>query len=261
MADALIGYTGFVGSTLRRQRVFEHRYRSTNMDEIDSKEFDVVVCAAAPAQKWIANQQPEADRQKIDGLIAHLKTIRCKRFVLVSTVDVFRCPIQVDEDSPVEEGGLHPYGLHRRMLEKFVEEYFPEPLVVRLPGLVGPGLRKNVIFDFLNNNNLHAIESRGVFQFYPMVNLWFDIRTALNARLKLVHLTAEPIKVSELSEACFGRRFDQTLPGTPAVYDMRTRHVDLFGATTTYQYSKRETILAIRAYAQSEPVRLKAESA
>lgn len=260
MADALIGFTGFVGSTLLKQHVFEHRFNSANIDEIDGHEFGIVVCAAAPAQKWIANREPEADYQKIEGLIAHLKTILCKTFVLISTVDVFKNPANVNEDTLVDESGLHPYGLHRRLLEKFVEEHFPKHLIVRLPGLVGPGLRKNVIFDFLNNNNLDAIESRGVFQFYPMVNLWFDIQTSLKAGLKLVHLTAEPIKVAELSESGFGRHFDQTLSSTPALYDLQTKHANVFGANAVYQYSKRETILAVRAYAQSEPITFKTKS-
>lgn len=165
MHSALIGYSGFVGRTLLKQVAFEGLYRSTNISEIDGESFDMVVCAGAPAQKWIANREPEADLKKIEGLIARLKSVQCKIFILISTVDVFKNAIGVDENTPVDETGLHAYGLNRRLLEKFVESHFPNHLIVRLPGLVGPGLRKNVIFDFLNHNNLHTIESRGVFQF------------------------------------------------------------------------------------------------
>jgi dTDP-4-dehydrorhamnose reductase len=257
MINALIGFSGFVGSTLLKQAPFESLYRSTNIGEIEGKSFDMVVCAGAPAQKWIANREPEADRQKIEGLIANLKSMTCKTFVLISTVDVFKNPLGVDEDTAVDESGLHAYGLHRRLLEKFVESHFPRHLIVRLPGLVGPGLRKNVIYDFLNDNNLHAIDSRGVFQFYPMVNLWYDIQIALNAGLKLVHLTAEPISVADVSEHGFGRPFEQTQANSPGSYDMRTRYAKIFGTSGHYQYHRRETIQAVRAYAQSEPHTLK----
>ncbi len=257
MTDTLIGFSGFVGSTLLRQTTFDELYRSTNIGEIDGRSFDTVVCAGAPAQKWIANREPAADREKIEGLIAHLKSIQCKTFILISTVDVFKSASGVDEETPVDEAGLHAYGLHRRLLERFVESHFPNHLIVRLPGLVGPGLRKNVIFDFLNNNNLHTIESRGVFQFYPMVNLWYDIQAALTAGLRLIHLTAAPISVADVSRHGFGRPFDQELAGSPAIYDMRTRHSKVFGSEGGYQYSARETIQAIRAYVQSEPLSLK----
>lgn len=258
--NALIGFSGFVGSTLLKQALFGSLYRSTNISDIEGQSFDTVVCAGAPAQKWIANREPEADRQQIDGLIVHLKTIQCKNFILISTVDVFKSPIGVDENTLVDESGLHAYGLHRHLLEKFVENHFASHLIVRLPGLVGPGLRKNVIFDFLNDNNLHAIDSRGVFQFYPMVNLWYDIQIALTAGLQLVHLTAEPISVADVSKLGFGKSFEHPLTNLPATYDMCTRHSRIFGAPGHYQYSSRETIQAIRAYAQSEPLTIKSES-
>lgn len=257
--NALVGHSGYVGSTLLKQHSFEHFFRSTTISNIDGQKFDLVICCAAPAKKWLANREPEADRKNIEKLIEHFKTIRCKTFVLISTVDVFKDSTGTNEDTAVEEKGLHAYGLHRRMLEKFVEEHFSNHLIIRLPGLVGPGLRKNVIFDFLNNNNLHSIDSRGVFQFYPMVNLWYDIQIALNAGLKLVHLTAEPISVADVSKYGFGKFFDNVLTTPPASYDFQSRHAALFGGQGHYQYSGREAIQAVRAYAQSEPVSIKAE--
>lgn len=254
MTNALIGFSGFVGSTLLKQTSFEALYRSINIDEIRHGEFETVVCAGAPAKKWLANRDPEGDWQGISRLIDHLRTIKCQQFVLISTVDVFRSPIDVDEQTLVTEEDLHAYGLHRRRLEKFVENHFPEHLIVRLPGLVGPGLQKNIIFDFLNQNNLHVIDSRNVFQFYPMVNLWYDIQTALKARLRLVHLTSEPISVESVARDCFGREFNNELPTTPVAYSMKTMHASTFGGSGIYQYSLRETIQAIRAYAQSESV-------
>ena len=252
----LIGATGYVGGSLLSQFKFDELYSSSNITHICGKTFSLVVCSAAPAKKWIANREPEVDLQNIRGLIENLKTIACDRFVLISTVDVFKSSIGIDESSPVEENYLDPYGLNRRYLEKFVQNHFSNHLIVRLPGLVGPMLRKNVIFDFLNNNNLQAIDSRGIFQFYPMVNLWYDIQIALEARLSLVHLTAEPITVAEVSEQGFGKIFQQELVAPPATYDLRTQYADLFGGSGYYQYSKRESIQAIRAYSQSEVISL-----
>lgn len=252
--NALIGFSGFVGGTLLKQSTFEYMYRSTTIDGVIHKSFDTVVCAGAPAQKWIANKEPQADRHLIEGLIARLKTIHCKMFILISTVDVFRQPLGVNEDTVVEEEGLHAYGLNRRSLEKFVEGHFSNYLIVRLPGLVGPGLRKNVIYDLLNHNNLDAVDSRGVFQFYPMVNLWCDIEKSIAAGLKLVHLTAEPVSVSSIASLGFGRPFSNELAGPSATYDFQSKHAHVFGGQGPYQYSARETLLAVRSYAQSEPL-------
>jgi hypothetical protein len=252
MPDALIGSTGFVGSSLLRQRAFDSLYRSTNIHEIDGGRFDTVVCAGAPGVKWLANKEPARDRDSIDGLMRHLGTITCNTFVLISTVDVFSAAVDVDERSPVEVDGLQAYGRHRLELERFVAGRFDRPLIVRLPGLVGPGLRKNLIFDLLNDNNVDQVDGRSVFQFYPMVNLWPDIERALAASLGLVHLTAEPISAADVSEAGFGRKFPESRATQVARYDMRTCHASAFGADGHYQYDRSATLLAIRSYAQSE---------
>ena len=256
MKNALIGFNGFVGTTLLKQTQFGSLYRSTNIKDIEGENFNTIVCAGAPSQKWIANRDPEKDLKKINNLIKHLQNVSCKTFILISTVDVFKNPIRVDEDSIVDESGLNSYGLHRRLLEKFVENNFSNHLIIRLSGLVGPGLKKNVIFDLMNNNNLHVVESRCVFQFYPMVNLWYDIQTALKAGLNLVHLTAEPISVADVSLKCFRKIFNQELTTTPINYDFRSKHSNVFNGLSKYQYSYRETIQAIRAYVQSESLSL-----
>ena len=46
----------------------------------------------------------------------------------------------------------------------------------------------------------------------------------------------------------------------PVLYDMRSIHADLFAGQNGYQYSQKETLLAVRAYAQSEPKTLKDKS-
>lgn len=253
--SALIGYSGFVGSTLLKQKSFNELYRSTNIADIRSKSFGTVVCAGAPAVKWLANQHPEQDQQSIQDLISHLSTIKCEQFILISTVDVFQKPNQATESTSIDTSGLHPYGLHRYELEEFVKANFSNHLIIRLPGLVGPGLKKNVIYDLLNNNNLEAIDSRGVFQFYPMVNLWSDIQIAIKNNCNLLHLTAEPLSVTDIAKECFNLDFDNKISDTPASYDFQTEVSHLFQSKKSYQYSKKETLLAIRSYVQSEAKR------
>lgn len=253
--NALIGSTGFVGGVLRRQWRFDDLYHSANIADISGRSYELVVCAAAPAQKWIANREPDADLRNIRMLMEHLRSFRCGCFVLISTVDVFQRPIQVDEATPIDLNGLHPYGLHRWMLEEFVRQTFADHFVIRLPGLVGPGLRKNALYDLHHDNRLETVDSRGEFQFYPMVNLGADIAKARAEALRLVHLASEPISLSEIAAECFGRQFAQVLPGTPARYDFRTRHAAAFDRSGPYQYDRREVLQAIRSYAQWEPRR------
>lgn len=247
---ALIGHTGFVGSTLMRQRTFAAHFNSATIAQIRGQRFDTVICAGAPAQKWIANKDPQADRNNLETLMGHLSEVSCSTFVLISTVDVFADSRAKTEASDATDGEVEAYGRNRYQLEVFAKNRFARSLVIRLPGLVGPGLRKNVIYDFAHNNRLEFIDARGVFQFYPMVNLSSDIQTALERGLDLVHLTAEPIAVGDVAREGFGMTFTNVTANAPAVYDFQTNHAEVFGGRGRYTYSRRESLLAIRAYAQ-----------
>lgn len=248
---ALIGHSGYVGTTLLRQQGYDALFRSTNIGELAGGVYDSVICTAAPAQKWVAERDPEADRANIDRLADAVTAVTADRFILISTVDVFD-----DSQGRTEHDVAEPtsaYGRNRLHLEARVRDRFPDALIVRLPGLVGPGLRKNAVFDFRNDNNLHAIDARGVYQFYPMVNLSADLAAAQAAGLTLVHFACEPLSIAEVAQG-FGLDFTNEIEGrTPARYDLRSAHAAAFGGTDGYLYDRRACLTAIRAYAQSEP--------
>ena len=249
---ALIGHTGFVGTTLKKQYKFDSFFRSNNIHTIKGKEFDLVVCAGAQAKKWLANQNPKKDKESIETLMDALHYVNCKKIILISTVDVFANSIGVNEKTDINLNELNPYGLHRRELEVFIKTYFQNYLIIRLPGLVGPGLKKNIIFDLHNNNNLSKVDCRGIFQFYPMVNLWYDIQIANHIGKNIVHLTAEPLSVSEISEKAFGFKFDNVIDNNYSKYDFQTIYSDKMGGTGNYNYSKKQSLQAIRSYVQTE---------
>lgn len=248
---ALIGYTGFVGGNLLAQHDFEACYNSSNIDEIAGRSFDLIVCAGAPAEKWKANADPERDLASIDRLSGALARAGARRVVLLSTVDVFREPIGVDEESPVPTDGVHAYGRNRRLLEERIAARF-DTTIVRLPGLYGPGLKKNVIFDLLHDNDVHKIDSRGVFQFYDTTRVWRDVEIALRQRLPLVHLPTEPVSVADVARVGFGFEFDNRVAANPARYDVRTRHAALFGGDDGYIEKASQVLGGIAAFVARE---------
>jgi nucleoside-diphosphate-sugar epimerase len=255
--DVLLGATGFVGGNLQQQASFDRHYHSRNIDELAGAACRRVVCAAAPAAKWKANQEPEADRANLARLMGVLRQITAEEFILVSTVDVFGTPLGVDEASPVDPGQATAYGRHRFELEEFVRSRFTQRcLVVRLPGLFGQGLKKNIIFDFLHNNQVQNIDARSAFQFYDLGRLWADIETALGGGLELVHFATEPVTVRDVALAVLGRPFNQTLDSPPARYDFRTCHASLFGQRGPYLQSRAQVLTHLtRFVAQFRGVR------
>ena len=239
-SSALIGYTGFVGSNLARQHHFDATFNSSNIEEMTGRCFDLVVCAGARAEKWKANAKPDLDLENIERLIRALEHVEARKLVVVSTVDVFINPVDVDEDAPTPMTGLHSYGRNRRRLEEVAAARF-DAVIVRLPGLYGHGLKKNIIYDFLHDNDVPKIDSRGTFQFYGVDRLWRDVGTAIDHGLQLVHLPTEPVSVADVARAAFGIEFTNEVSATPARYDVRTKYAAIFGGAAESKYIEGKT--------------------
>lgn len=248
MKKALIGYTGFVGTNLKTQIKFDDFYNSKNIQDLKGKEYDVVYCAGAPAAKWIANQKPTEDLQSVCSLIDAIREVKTKRFVLISTVDVYKEIIDVNEDSFIDLSNHHAYGTHRRIIETFVSERFENYHIVRLPGLFGDGLKKNIIYDFLHNNETNKIHSDAVFQFYSLDTLANDIKKVIENDIKLINFATEPTSVKEVIKAGFDIDFDNNPTPNAPFYDMHTNYAEIFGEYGTYIQSKKEVLQKVKEF-------------
>lgn len=112
--------------------------------------------------------------------------------------------------------------------------------------------------DFFVNNDFNALsftDSRSVFQFYNLANLWEHIEMCLQQELLLVNLAVEPIQASELYSFIVGDFFENNTSAGPVDYDMRTRFAALFGGIDGYIQPKEQILQQIKAFVQSEPLK------
>ncbi len=149
---ALVGYTGFVGSNILEgsKGKIQERYNSKNIESAYGTSPDLLIYAGLRAEKYLANREPEADWKRILQAEENISRIEPKKLVLISTIDVFSRPKKVDENTTVESSDLQPYGRHRLLFEKWVRDYYPDALILRLPALYGKNLKKNFIYDFIH---------------------------------------------------------------------------------------------------------------
>ena len=148
--NALVGYTGFVGSNLYAEGQFDQVFNSKNIEEAYGTRPDLLVYAGLRAEKYLANNAPEKDMDLIRQAQENIERIEPKKLVLISTIDVFKVPKNVDENSEIITEGLHPYGYNRYQLECLVRKQYPDALIIRLPGLFGRNIKKNFIYDYIH---------------------------------------------------------------------------------------------------------------
>ena len=148
--NALVGYTGFVGSNIYDTGSFDYVFNSGNIEEAYGIKPDLLIYAGMRAEKYLANSAPEKDMELVIQAEENISCIDPKKLVLISTIDIFKVPKDVDEESEVDTVNLHPYGYNRYQLELWVRKNYPNATIIRLPGLFGKNIKKNFIYDYIN---------------------------------------------------------------------------------------------------------------
>ncbi len=302
---SLVGYTGFVGSNIYVSGKFDTVYNSKNIELAYGTNPDLLIYAGLPAEKYLANNNPEKDMEQIVQAENNITQINPQKLVLISTIDVFKSPKDVDENSVVDTENLPAYGYNRYQLECWVREKYHDALIVRLPGLFGKNIKKNFIYDYMNvipymlketkfdelvkknpslnkfyqhqNNGFYKVnvsenekevlkdifrelgfsalnftDSRSVYQFYNLRNLWQDIQKALETKLTIWHPATEPVSAAEIYKFLTGKEFQNELDGTPANYNYKTCYNDIFGGKDGYISSKNEVLEDIKRFIDME---------
>jgi hypothetical protein len=316
--DYLVGYTGFVGSNLAASHKFEGQFNSKNIADSYGGNPDLLVYSGVPAEMFLANQNPAADRALMDTAIENIKRIAPKKLVLISTIAVYRDPDNVNEDYEIKEEELTAYGANRRYLERWVQENIEDHLIVRLPGLYGKNLKKNFLYDLIHYippmlneakfteltekefaltdseqiklhyrkqdngfykcdvaqgtsaedkkaqaklkavfkqvgfSALNFTDSRGLYQYYNLANLWTDIEKALANGINLLNLAVEPVTAAEVYAYVTGETFINELPKDVPHFHYKTKYAALWGGHEGYLATKQEVLLGIKKYVDGE---------
>lgn len=202
--NTIIGHTGFVGLNLCEQINFKYKYNSENIHKINNIEHDIVYCCGISGNKFWANKNSVIDKENIENLICNIKNIKCNKLILISTIDVYKNNINKNENDFKCDDKHHPYGWNRYWAELEFKKIFNEKLyIVRLPALFGNFLKKNIIFDLLNNIFYSKINLDNVYQFYYLSNLSNDIKYVIDNNIDEINLSTEPIKLNDIVEKYF----------------------------------------------------------
>ena len=242
---ALIGYSGFVGSNLKKKIKFQKLYNSSNIHKINEHFFEEVYCAAPHGVKFLSNKYPKKDKKIILKLISDLKNVRCKKFIHFSTVDVYPDQLGLNEDFDIFTSKTNNYGENRKLIEKFIVNNFRDYLIVRLPALFGEGLKKNALYDLIINKKVMT-NKKSIFQWYNLNNLANDVEMLNKNNIKNINLVSEPISMYDIlkrlrvKKVNFGKGLMR--------YNLYTKFSYLFKKKKNYISNKKEILKDINDF-------------
>ena len=238
MKNALIGYTGFIGSNLKKKIKNCDYYNSKNIEKIINKSYNLVYFCGNDSRIWYVNKYPKKDKKNLSNILNKLSKINCNFFILISSIEVYRSSHKkkYNEKTKLTLKNNLNYGENRFFFEKEIVKLFKKNLIIRLPVVYGNGLKKNVLFDIIYNNNLDRINTNDVLQFYPVKKLYGDIKKIVKNKVKLINLSSCPIKLSFLFKKLNLRLNNKNFNRK---YNMTSIHSKIF-KKKNYRFSKKE---------------------
>jgi len=169
---------------------------------------DTIILAAPTGNRIVVNQDTIRDLDDCTSIVDALKRTQFNRIVYISTVDVF-----------VESN----YGQNRLWLEQQIQQ-FPNHIILRLPSLCDPSIKKNVLFDLANRQWLEKVSLESDIQWYPTNRLAQDITYAIEHNISELNLVSAPVCnrdiVSKFAPDLLKRLGCNT--ATPVYYDIKS---------------------------------------
>lgn len=174
MKVGVIGGQGFVGSAfvryLQKEKIDHCVIEKGNYSHCIDKKFDVLINANGNSKKFLAIENPKQEfSETVSSVHKSLLDFKYSLYVHCSTVDVynsFQDPAFNSENATINISSISKYGLHKLLAEILVRNYAKAWLILRFGGFVGPGLKKNSIFDILNNLPLR-VNIDSAYQYLP----------------------------------------------------------------------------------------------
>lgn len=158
----VIGASGFIGAAVAAEAA-RRGYETVPVDRAHYEDFkgqaaDLLVHAAGNARKPLDERDPAAGfARTVAAIVPVLLDFRPRRFIHLSSGAVYPHegdPARSREDAPLAPERMTRYGFHKWLAEQLVRHYAPDHLIFRLGGGVGPGLRKNALYDLLTGGPL-----------------------------------------------------------------------------------------------------------
>ena len=179
MKVGIIGHGGFVGSAFFEAFSQDKAYSVAGIGRqeypsLKGEEFDLLVNCNGNSSKRLAESGPADDFDaNASATVRALFDFPCRHYVHISTVEVYNDKSDgkaTREDARVDPGKLSNYGFSKYCGELAARKYAKSCMVLRLAGMVGPGMKKGPAYDILalgrlfisSKSALHFMHTRDV---------------------------------------------------------------------------------------------------
>lgn len=151
----LVGGKGLVGSAFARyfkkNKIKFQIITRQNRKKFFGKFANIIIDCNGNGSKRKGNDYPFFDfKTAVESVVENLNKIKFNRYIYISSIYTYpklKNRNMTIENKKVNYNELSPYGFSKRIAELYVKKFAKNYLIVRLPFLVGPGLKRNSVYD------------------------------------------------------------------------------------------------------------------
>lgn len=196
---ALIGYTGMIGKTiLHNLNSYIDCYNSSNIEELKNQSYNEIYFAGLTGNRRHVNEFPQIDLQTIMNIFDILRTVKCRKMYMISTIDA------------VHFSNL--YGHNRKVAEEIFKRLPFDVQIYRIPTLFGSYIKKGLMYDLMINHLYSPIKLEDSFQWYFADQLYDDIQRYKHTNVQLIELYSEPMTIKFLIDKIYERTEINLMP-------------------------------------------------
>lgn len=184
---------GFIAKALAVAYIRDNEHQVSVGSDVVKEHFDLVIYASGSSRKYYAEECPvTCFFESVFKLYHYMHNFSFEKFVLLSSIDAANRDTNYGAIKSLAE---EAYGACKKAFDG---------MILRLPAMVGPGLRKGVVFDLAHRNELR-ISQKSILQIAHTDEIKKAIDYFLSAkewRSCVCLAPADVISVEELVSIC-----------------------------------------------------------
>ncbi len=154
----LIGGKGLIGSAFVRyfkeQKISFKNITRANKKNFFNKRCDLIIDCNGNGSKRYGINFPLLDfKASVESVMEILCNIKFKKYLYISSCQVYE-DLGVEkysrENFSSNNNKINSYGFNKLVAENYVKKYAKHHLIIRLPYVIGPNLKRNPFYDILH---------------------------------------------------------------------------------------------------------------
>lgn len=153
----LIGGNGLVGSGFKRyfkkNKIPFKNIKRNNKKNFFKKKCDLLIDCNGNGSKRFGIENPIKDfKASVESVIENLYKIKFKKYLYISSCQVYqnlKFEKLTKEDAASLNSNINSYGYNKLISENYIKMHSRKYLIIRLPYVIGPMLKRNPFYDLL----------------------------------------------------------------------------------------------------------------